>query len=103
MSSIESANVAVEKVMLTTSCVTEDDEMDDCKHRGTYQQFTSKEKLELGKRAAKFEITSMIHYFIARPGEERTLFAWKEKMEGLKLLAMYASPNIFINMMSTYN
>ena len=32
MSSIESANVAVKKVMLTTSCVTiEDDEIDDCR------------------------------------------------------------------------
>ena len=45
MSSIESANVAVKKVMLTALHVTEDDEIDGCKRRGTYQHFTSKERL----------------------------------------------------------
>ena len=44
----------------------------------------SKEKLELGKRAAKLGIISTIRYFTARPGEERTLspstlFGWKDK------------------------
>ena len=49
-SSIESANFAVKKAMLTAPRLTaEDDETDDYKHRGTYQHFTSKEKLELGK------------------------------------------------------
>ena len=71
--------------MLTASCVTtEDDEIDDCRRRGTYQHFTSKEKLELGKRAAKLGITSTVRYFTAKSGEERTLspstlFAWKGK------------------------
>ena len=42
MSSIESANVAVKKVMLTASCVTsKDDEIDD-KRRVTYQHLTAK-------------------------------------------------------------
>ena len=84
MSSIESANVAVKKVMLTASRVTEDDEIDGCKRRGTYQHFTSKERLELGKRAAELGIKSTVRYFTTKPGEERTLspstlFAWKEK------------------------
>ena len=84
MSSIELANVAVKRVMLTASCVTaEDDEIDD-KHHGTYQHFTSKEKLELGKRAAELGISSTVRYFTTKSGEERTLslstlFAWKEK------------------------
>ena len=43
-SSIESANVAVKKAMLTASRVTaEGDEIDDYKCRGIYQYFTSKE------------------------------------------------------------
>ena len=84
MSSIESANVAVKKVMLIASRVTtKDDEIDDKRH-GTYQHFTSKEKLGLGKRAAELGISSTVHYFTAKSGEERTLspstlFAWKEK------------------------
>ena len=84
MSSIESANMAVKKVMLTASRVTaKDDEIDD-KRRGTYQYFTSKEKLGLGKRAAKLGISSTVRYFTTKSGEERTLspstlFAWKEK------------------------
>ena len=73
MSSIESANVAVKKVMLMASHVTaKDDEIDD-KHHGIYQHFTSKEKLELGKRAAKLGILSTVRYFTAKSGEERTL------------------------------
>ena len=52
MSSIESANVVVKKVMLIASCVTENDTIDSCKRQGTYQHFTSKERLELGKRIA---------------------------------------------------
>ena len=84
MSSIESANVAVKKVMLTASCVMEDDEIDGCKRRGTYQHFTSKERLELGKRAAELGTKSTVRYFTIKSGEERTLspstlFAWKEK------------------------
>ena len=48
------------------------------------QHFTSKEKLELGKRAAELEISSTVRYFTTKSGEERTLspstlFAWKEK------------------------
>ena len=82
MSLIESTNVAVKKVMLTASCVTKDDEID--KRRETYQHFTSKEKLGLGKRAAKLGISSTVRYFTVKSGEERTLspstlFAWKEK------------------------
>ena len=62
-SSIESANVAVKKAMLTASCVTaEGNEIDDYKHRGTYQHFISKEKLELSKRAAELGISSIVHY-----------------------------------------
>ena len=81
MSSIESANVAVKKVMLTASCVTEDDEIDGCKHRATHQNFTSKDRLELGKRVG---IKSTVRYFTTKSGEERTLspstlFAWKGK------------------------
>ena len=73
-SSIESANLAVKKAMLVASCVTtEGDEIDDYKHFGTYQHFTSKEKLELGKRAAELGISSTVCYFTAKPGEERTL------------------------------
>ena len=70
--------------MLTASRVTaEDDEIDD-KRRGTYQHFTSKEKLGLDKRAAELGI-STVRYLTAKSGEERTglspstLFAWKEK------------------------
>ena len=71
---IESANVAVKKAMLMASHVTaESDEIDDYKHHGTYQHFTSKEKLELGKRAAELGIPSTVCYFTAKPGEERTL------------------------------
>ena len=82
MSSIESADVAVKKVMLTASCVTGDDKIDGCKRQGTYQHFSSRERLELGKRAAELGITSTIRYFTTKSGEERTLspsslFAWK--------------------------
>ena len=84
MSLIESANVAVKKLLLIPSRVTEDDKIDGCKHRATYQHFTSKEMLELGKRAAEIGIKSTVRYFTTKSGEERTLspntlFAWKEK------------------------
>ena len=73
------------KAMLIAPRVTvEGDEIDDYKRRGTYQHFTSREKLELGKRAGKLEISSTVRYFTTKPGEERTvsrskLFAWKGK------------------------
>ena len=84
MSSIESANVVVKKVMLTALRVMGDDEIDGCKCRGTYQHFSSKERLELGKRAAELGIKSTVRYFAIKSGEERTLsprtlFAWKGK------------------------
>ena len=47
-----------------------------------YQHFTDKERVELGKRASEHGITSTIHYFVAKPGEQNlspsTLFVWKE-------------------------
>ena len=80
--SIESANVAVKKAMLVASHVTaEGDEIDDYKRCGTYQHFTSKEKLELGKRAAELGISSTVCYFTAIK---------------MKLLTMYTASNIFI-------
>ena len=73
-SSIKSANLAVKKAMLMTLHVTaEGDEINDYMSRGTYQHFTSKEKLKLGKRAAKLGISSTVRYFTAKPGKERTL------------------------------
>ena len=80
-SSIESANVAVIKAMLTASLVTmEGDKIDDYKRCDIYQQ----KKLKLGKRTAELGISSTVRYFTAKPGEERTLspstlFAWKGK------------------------
>ena len=35
-----------------------------------HQHFTSKEKLEPGKRAAELGISSTIRYFTAKPGDE---------------------------------
>ena len=84
-SSKESTNVAVIKAMLMASLVTtEGDKIDDYKRCGTYQHFTSKEKLKLGKRTAELGISSTVCYFTAKPGEERTLspntlFGWKGK------------------------
>ena len=40
-SSIESANVAVQAMLTASLVTTEGDEIDDYKHRGTYQHFTS--------------------------------------------------------------
>ena len=87
MSSIEAANAAVRHVMMKAPKVKENEEMncdEEVVRRGKYQHFTDKEKLELGKRASEYGITSTIRYFVARPGEERnlspsTLFAWKDK------------------------
>ena len=60
---IKSANLAVKRAMLTASRVTADgDEIDDYKRCGTYQHFTSKEKLELSKRAAELGISSIVRY-----------------------------------------
>ena len=86
MSSIEAANAAVRDVMMKAPKVKEN-EMDcdeEVVRRGRYQNFTNKERLELGRRASEHGITSTIRYFVARPGEERnlspsTLFGWKEK------------------------
>ena len=83
-SSIEPVNFSVKNAMLMAPRVTAEDDEIDVKRRGTYQHFTSKEKLELGKRAAKLGISSTVCYFTAKPGEERTLspstlFAWKGK------------------------
>ena len=41
MQDYKSANVAVKKEMLTTPCMTENDEINGCKCCETYQYFTS--------------------------------------------------------------
>ena len=46
MQDYKSVNVAVKKEMLTASCMTESDEINDCKCCGTLQYFTSNKKLE---------------------------------------------------------
>ena len=87
MSSIEAANVAVRPIMMKAPTVKEIEEMDcneEIVRQGKYQNFTDKERLELGKRASELGITSTIRYFATRPGEEwnlspSTLFGWKEK------------------------
>ena len=86
MSSTEAANAAIHDVMIKAPKLKEN-EMDcdeEVVRRGRYQNFTNKERLELGRRVLEHGITSTIRYFVARPEEERnllpsTLFGWKEK------------------------
>lgn len=86
ISSIEAANAAVHHIMMKPSKVKESEELD-CNEevicQGKYQHFTDKQILELGKGASEHGITSIIRYFVAKPGKEQNLypnmfFVWKE-------------------------
>ena len=76
-SAIHAANKAVRVTLLDTESpsVTEADGGNDgaTKCRGNYQFFSPKEKAELGKRAAKYGITSTIRYFVRIDHQERSL------------------------------